>query len=145
MEPNVQASQTETAQQPAGLKNDPSGAISPASSPAAGQEWQEWLEPVSEFLAKLPDYLGKFFSDYQQPLITVGLIIAGIITVKLTLALLSAINDVPLLAPVFELVGIAYTAWFVYRYLLQSKTRSELVQEFHNLKAEVLGRTESKS
>lgn len=145
MEPNVQASQTETAQQPAGLKNDPSGAISTASSPAAGQEWQEWLEPVSEFLAKLPDYLGKFFSDYQQPLITVGLIIAGIITVKLTLALLSAINDVPLLAPVFELVGIAYTAWFVYRYLLQSKTRSELVQEFHSLKAEVLGRTESKS
>ncbi len=145
MEPNVQASETETAQQPTGLKNDPSGAISPASPPAAGQEWQEWLEPVSEFLAKLPDYLGKFFSDYQQPLITVGLIIAGIITVKLTLALLSAINDVPLLAPVFELVGIAYTAWFVYRYLLQSKTRSELVQEFHNLKAEVLGRAESKS
>lgn len=145
MEPNIQDSPTETAQQPTGFKNDPSGAISPASSPAAGQEWQEWLEPVSEFLAKLPDYLGKFFSDYQQPLITVGLIVAGIITVKLTLALLSAINDVPLLAPVFELVGIAYTAWFVYRYLLQSKTRSELVQEFHNLKSEVLGRTESKS
>ncbi|TVQ54327.1 MAG: hypothetical protein EA366_11985 [Spirulina sp. DLM2.Bin59] len=145
MEPNVQDTETPTTPQSAGIKNEPSGAIAPASSPAAGQEWQEWLEPVSEFLAKLPDYLGKFFSDYQQPLITVGLIIAGIITVKLTLALLSAINDVPLLAPVFELVGIAYTAWFVYRYLLQSKTRSELVQEFHNLKAEVLGQTESKS
>lgn len=145
MEPNIQPSETETkAPQSAQINTEASGAISPAAAPASSQEWQEWLEPVSEFLAKLPDYLGKFFSDYKQPLITVGLIIAGIITVKLTLALLSAINDVPLLAPVFELVGIAYTGWFVYRYLLQSKTRSELVQEFNTLKADVLGGSEGK-
>ncbi|NEO26482.1 MAG: hypothetical protein F6K03_06185 [Kamptonema sp. SIO4C4] len=128
------------------MNSEPSGAISPADQPpSSDRPWQEWLEPVSEFLSKLPDYLGKFFSDYKQPLITLGLIVAGIITVKLTLALLSAINDVPLLAPVFELVGIGYTGWFVYRYLLQSKTRSELVQEFNSLKSEVLGNSESKS
>ncbi|WP_017303962.1 CAAD domain-containing protein [Spirulina subsalsa] len=124
------------------IKTEPSGAISTtpsATPPLSDQPWQEWLEPVLEFLAKLPDYLGKFFSDYKQPLITVGLIVAGIISVKLTLALLSAINDVPLLAPIFELVGIGYTAWFVYRYLLQSSTRSELLTEFNTLKSEILG------
>ncbi|MDB9315701.1 CAAD domain-containing protein [Spirulina sp. CS-785/01] len=145
MEPNVQSADTGTTKnQQSSLNSEPSGAISPVDPPSSDRPWQEWLEPVSEFLAKLPDYLGKFFSDYKQPLITVGLIVAGIITVKLTLALLSAINDVPLLAPVFELVGIGYTGWFVYRYLLQSKTRSELVQEFNSLKSEILGNSDAK-
>lgn len=136
MEPNVKDAEVT---QDSTIKNEPSGAISPTMPAASDRPWQEWLEPVTDFLSKLPDYLGKFFSDYKQPLITLGLIVAGIITVKLTLALLSAINDVPLLAPIFELVGIGYTGWFVYRYLLQSATRQELLQEFNSLKAEVLG------
>ncbi|NJL01976.1 MAG: hypothetical protein HC838_12350 [Spirulinaceae cyanobacterium RM2_2_10] len=138
MDPNVQS--TEAEQTSTQLSTGTSGAIAPASAPASDQPWQEWLEPVSEFLAKLPDFVGKFFSDYQQPLISVGLIVAGIITVKLTLALLSAINDVPLLAPMFELIGIGYTIWFVYRYLLQSKTRQELTTEFSSLKSSIFGR-----
>jgi len=52
---------------------------------------------------------------------------------------LDSINDIPLLAPVFELVGIGYTAWFVYRYLLKVETRKELAQEFNSLKGEVVG------
>lgn len=137
MEPNIPNTEAEAtqAQQPSGINTEASGSLAPANAPA----WQEYLEPVSEFLAKLPDYMGKFFSDYKQPLITLGLIFAGVITVKLTLAVLAAINDVPLMAPIFELVGIAYTAWFVYRYLLQSKTRSELITEFNNLKSGILG------
>ncbi len=141
MDPNLQAAEAE--QTSTQLSTETSGAIAPAKAPASDQPWQEWLEPVSEFLAKLPDYVGKFFSDYQQPLVSVGLILAGVIAVKLTLALLSAINDVPLLAPMFELIGIGYTGWFVYRYLLQSKTRQELLAEFASLKSSILG-SESK-
>jgi len=137
MDPNVQSAEAE--QTPTQLSTETSGAIAPANPPASDQPWQEWIELVSEFLAKLPDYVGKFFSDYRQPLVSISLILAGIITVKLTLALLSAINDVPLLAPMFELIGIGYTGWFVYRYLLQSKTRQELLAEFTSLKSSVLG------
>lgn len=121
---------------------DQPGAITklPPPAPSTSQPWQEWVQPVTEFLSKLPDYVGGFFYNYQQPLITIGLILSGIVTVKVTLAILDAINDVPLLAPVFELVGIGYTAWFVYRYLLKAETREELLGELNSLKGQVVGK-----
>ncbi len=117
----------------------------PPPKPSTDQPWQEWGQPVVDVLAKLPDYVGGFFSSYQKPLITLGLILSGIVTVKVTLAILDAINDIPLLAPIFELVGIGYTAWFVYRYLLKVETRKELGTEFQSLKAQVVGEDSSKS
>lgn len=111
-------------------------------SPSTDQPWQEWVQVASEFLSKLPDYVTDFFSSYQKPLLTVALIVTGGITVKVTLAVLDAINDIPLLAPVFELVGIGYTAWFVYRYLLKVETRQELADEFKALKGQVVGKEE---
>lgn len=92
-----------------------------------------------QFLAGLPDYLSEFFGEYKRPLVTIGLIFGSIVSVKLTLALLDAINDIPLLAPTFELVGFAYSAWFVYRYLWRASSRQELATDFNNLKDQVLG------
>lgn len=94
---------------------------------------------VSDFLAQLPDYIGKFFNDYKQPITSVALIFASIITVKVVLAVLTALNDVPLLSPTFELVGIGYSVWFVNRYLLKASTRQELGEEIDALKGQVIG------
>jgi CAAD domains of cyanobacterial aminoacyl-tRNA synthetase len=110
----------------------------PSTSTASNQA-QEYLDQVLLYLAKLPDYLGSFFGEYQKPLITVGLIIAAFVTVKVTLAVLDALNDVPLLSPFFELVGIGYSAWFVYRYLLRASNRKELTVELTALKDQLLG------
>lgn len=112
--------------------------ISP-KTPSGGQGWEEWVEIGRDVLAKIPDYIGEFFADNKKPLLTVGLIVAGLITVKLTLAILDAINDIPLLAPVLELVGLGYTSWFVYRYLWKASTREELLTEFDSLKTQILG------
>ncbi len=127
---------------PTVVSNENAGLLTAAErpEPATDQAWREWIEPVIEFLGKLPDYLGKFFSDYKQPLLTVGLVVLAFITVKVTLAVIDAVNDIPLLAPLFELVGIGYTTWFIYRYLWQASTRQELLSDFSSLKAEVLGR-----
>ncbi len=123
---------------------DKPGAIvkPPAPSPSAGQPWQEWVEVASEILSKFPEYVGDFFSSYQKPLLTIGLILAGGVTVKVTLAVLDALDDIPLLAPMFELVGIGYTVWFVNRYLLKAETRQELANEFKALKGQVVGKDE---
>ena len=110
---------------------------------AAQQIKQVW-ERVKVVLSGLPDYLGDFFGEYKRPLVTLGLIFASIVSVKLTLALLDAINDIPLLSPTFELIGIAYTAWFIYRYLWKAKNRGELTRDFNALKDEVLGKGEPK-
>ncbi len=103
------------------------------------EQWQQIGSQISAFLAQLPDYLGRFFNDYKQPLITVGLILAAIVSVKVVLAVLSALNDIPLLSPTFELVGIGYSVWFVNRYLLKSSNRQELSQEIQAIKEQVVG------
>lgn len=127
-------------ERPNGVNSEVAGLLAPARPiNTTDQAWKEWLEPVSDFLSELPDYLGRFFSDYKQPLLTLLLFTSGIITVKVTLAVLDAINDVPLLSPMFELVGLGYTGWFVYRYLLRASTRQELNSEFKSLKGQVIG------
>ena len=108
--------------------------------PAQSEEqWQRIGSQISSFLAQLPDYIGEFFNAYKQPLITVGLILAAIISVRIVLAVLNALNGIPLLGPTFELVGIGYSTWFTYRYLLKASTRQELSQELQGLKQEVVG------
>jgi hypothetical protein len=110
----------------------------------SSEQWRRIGERVSAFLAELPDYLTDFFSEYRRPLITIGLVIAAFISVKLTLAILDSINDIPLLAPTFELIGIAYATWFIYRYLWQASNRKELAENFDALKGRVLGENSTK-
>ncbi len=122
------------------LKLDQARTLAPLSAGEGNEQWREVGEKAYSFLALLPEYLGRFFAEYRKPLVTLGLIFGSIVSVKLTLALLGAINDVPLLEPTFELVGLVYTVWFVYRYLLKASNRQELGQEFDKLKSQVVGR-----
>ncbi|MEH2259445.1 CAAD domain-containing protein [Nostoc sp.] len=121
--------------------NNQTGTITKLQPPAQSQdEWLKYGEQISTFLATLPDYLGSFFNQYKQPLVTVGLIVGSIVAVKVLLAILDALNDIPLVAPTFELIGIGYSAWFVYRYLLKASTRKELTSEITTLKSQVVGK-----
>ncbi|MBD1894496.1 MULTISPECIES: CAAD domain-containing protein [unclassified Coleofasciculus] len=104
-----------------------------------GQVQQVWAQ-IARFLEKMPSYAGNFFSSYQRSLITLGLLLAVLVTLRITVALLTAIHSLPLIAPTLQLIGIGYTAWFVYRYLLTAESRKELSQDFQTLKQQVLGR-----
>lgn len=108
-------------------------------STQSDSQWQQVGSQVSEFLAKMPNLIGKFWADYKDPIISLGLIFAAIITVKVVLAVIDALNDIPLLAPTFELIGIAYSAWFVNRFLLKASDRQDLAQEIEKLKQQVVG------
>ncbi len=128
------------------LNGESAGTIAstpPKSSPTDSAV-QEYLNIGSKFLSQIFDYLKEFIDNNQKSLVNLLLIFLGIIAVKVTLAIISAINDIPLLAPTFELVGLGYTGWFVYRYLLTKSSRQELVQEFESLKTQVVGQESSK-
>ncbi len=114
--------------------------LPPASESETSQQLKQIGDRIYTFLSGLPDYLSDFFGEYKRPIITLGLIFGSIVSVKLTLALLDAINDIPLLAPTFELVGFAYTAWFIYRYLWKASSRDELLDSFNGFKDQVLGK-----
>ncbi|MFK0731275.1 MAG: CAAD domain-containing protein [Gloeotrichia echinulata DVL01] len=121
--------------------NNQTGTITKLQPPAQSQEqWLKYGEQISAFLGTLPEYLGSFFNQYKQPLISVGLIVGAIVAVKVLLAILDALNDIPLVAPTFELIGIGYSSWFVYRYLLKASTRQELTHEITTLKSQVVGK-----
>lgn len=108
-------------------------------APQTDEQWRRVGTQVSAFLAELPDYIGNFFNEYKQPIITVALFLAAIVTIRVILAVLDALNGIPLVSPTFELIGIGYSAWFVNRYLLKASNRQELAQEIQGLKQQVVG------
>jgi CAAD domains of cyanobacterial aminoacyl-tRNA synthetase len=123
---------------PLGL-NTGTGSITKISPDLSTANLPEWAKIVTDIISELPAYATQIYTGNKSLVTGLGLILGLIVGVKLTLAILSAINEIPLLAPTFELVGIGYTSWFVYRYLLQASTRKELTDEIDNFKSEVLG------
>ncbi|GMI75924.1 CURVATURE THYLAKOID 1A [Hibiscus trionum] len=63
----------------------------------------------------------------------------AIVAVWLSSTLVGAINSVPLLPKIMELVGLGYTGWFVYRYLLFKSSRKELATDIEELKKKIAG------
>lgn len=107
---------------------------------SVNQSIQPMKEEIVAFLSQLPENLGGFFKEYKRPLTTVGLLIALLVTFKILVGLVEIINEIPLIKPTFETVGLGYSAWFIYRYLLKAETRKELSADFNTLKEEILGK-----
>ncbi len=105
----------------------------------SNQQWQRVGTKISTFLAQLPDYMGGLFNAYKQPIITVALIVVAFISIRVVLAIIAALNGIPLLVPTFELIGMGYSVWFINRYLLKASKRQELSQEIQGLKQQVVG------
>ncbi|BAY99954.1 nitrogenase vanadium-iron protein, alpha chain [Tolypothrix tenuis PCC 7101] len=101
-------------------------------------QWQLVSRKVWVILKQLPQYIAKFSSQNQPLILGIVLMIAVLITVKLVIALLNAINEIPLLPFVFELIGISYVGWFISRYLLKASARQELVSKIHSLQKEIV-------
>uniref|UniRef100_A0A0A9BRI8 Cyanobacterial aminoacyl-tRNA synthetase CAAD domain-containing protein n=1 Tax=Arundo donax TaxID=35708 RepID=A0A0A9BRI8_ARUDO len=54
-------------------------------------------------------------------------------------AVVSAIDSIPLLPKILEIVGLGYTIWFSTRYLLFKENRDELLVKFEDLKRRIVG------
>jgi hypothetical protein len=117
--------------------NAPITKISPDLSTA---NLPDGVKAVFDVIAELPAFATGIYTNNKTFVTSLGLILGLIVGVKLTFAVLSAINEIPLLAPAFELVGIGYVTWFVYRYLLQASTRKELTDELDSFKSEIFGK-----
>jgi len=106
---------------------------------AAQSQFQQIGQQIAELLDRLPDSVGNFYRDYQRPLTVVAGIIAIIIGLKVLSGLLDTFNEIPFFEPFFQLIGIIYSGWFIYRYLLNAGTRQELWQIIDDYKAQVFG------
>ncbi|MCT7980025.1 isoleucine--tRNA ligase [Laspinema olomoucense] len=106
-------------------------------------QWQQLLNAALAVMAELPRYLGIFFSDYRRPLVTVGLIVSGTVSLIVLGAIVDAIADFPLLPGLLELIGIGYSGWFVNRYVLRANNRKELTDTVASVSNYVLGKTQT--
>jgi hypothetical protein len=65
--------------------------------------------------------------------------VAAFSAIWLSSTVINALNSVPLFPKIFELVGLGYSAWFTYRYLLFKSSREELVADIEQLKKKISG------
>jgi hypothetical protein len=118
----------------------PTGSLSEDTTQDALEQAKQVATQVFGRLGDAPEYLLDIFREYKRPITVIGLVLGALIAVKLAFAVLGAINDIPVLAPTFELIGIGYTIWFVYRYLLKAGTRQELLANINSAKDQVIGK-----
>ncbi|WP_334851515.1 CAAD domain-containing protein [Nostoc sp.] len=101
-------------------------------------QWQQFGSKFSAFLEQLPKYFGTFSTEYQLPIICFATILAATVAVKLIIAVLNVLNEIPQLNLVFELTGIGYITWFCFRYLLKASTRQELAAQISFIQKEIV-------
>lgn len=128
------------------MVNDPSAElrISSMESPMESNSqssatWRRVVESATDVISDLPQYIGRFFRQNGSLMAAIGWLFVALLGIRVLSALIGTINSIPLLTPLFELVGLGYTAWFVNRYLLTSGKRQELSQEISKIKQQVLG------
>ncbi|GFR53079.1 hypothetical protein Agub_g15787 [Astrephomene gubernaculifera] len=63
----------------------------------------------------------------------------AVVALWLSSTVVNAINAVPLLPKLMELVGLGYSAWFTYRYLLFKSSREELLKDVSELSKKITG------
>ena len=109
----------------------------PKAQSSNQEQWRQFGVKTSVFITDLQNYAAEFFENYKPLLGSLAWLFAILVSVKLTLALLDAIDDIPLLDVSLELIGLGYVIWFIYRYLLTAASRQELSAEFNTLKKQV--------
>lgn len=115
------------------------GSLSTVSG--GNSDWKEVVDKGANFLDRLPKFIGDIFSEYRRPLTIVGVIILAFVSAAIADGVLDVVNALPLVAPLLELVGLGYTGWFIWRYLLFAEKRQELGQDYKKLKDRVTGKT----
>ena len=123
-----------------------SGVITKMSSSESGktfEDWQKTSQQVKTFVADFYGFVIEFWSDNKSLVTAIGFSLGLIVLLKILLAVLGAINDLPLLAPTFEFIGIIYVGWFTFRYLLRGSSRQELGDNINSVKSQVLGSSET--
>jgi predicted RND superfamily exporter protein len=109
--------------------------FSPASQSVKKGEWI--VSQVLAFLSNMFGILKNLFNSYRQAIISILIIVGAFVSLRVVLAVMDALNEVPLLKPTFQLIGIGYSTWFISRYLLKPSTRQELSQKWQGFLGEL--------
>ena len=105
-------------------------------------EKKKTKQPPPAFRLPFADLLvpvNQQWEDTENKSAVITYVAGGAALVWLSGTVVGAINSIPILPKVMELVGLGYSSWFVYRYVLYKDSRAELVEQFDALKNKVSG------
>lgn len=121
----------------AGVKSEPSEPTEPEPQTVQSEK-TDWGQAFA-WIADLPATVGGTFKRYGSQIKLAAALIAGLMLIRLALAMLDAINGIPLIGSLLELVGLAYIGWFTFQYLLRAESRRELAETAQSWKTQFLG------
>lgn len=118
----------------------PSEVMSPGPSVHhALQKGRSLFAQSLQVLAHGVDSMGRFLTEHQRAVLMIVALLLAAIVLKVVLAMLNSLNEIPLMEPFLQLVGIGYSVWFFQRYVLFAATRQELAQEWQGFTQRVVG------
>jgi hypothetical protein len=97
------------------------------------------LDGLRQVMQRLGGLKPESFQQWLPALRILGLAVAAGVGLKLTGAVLSAINELPLLGRLLELVGLVSAIQFISRNALRRQKRAELLARIEALKADLIG------
>ena len=97
------------------------------------------LQLVNQLLARLGAAPLQSMADLLPALRLVSLLVLAGVAVKLTGATLGAINEIPLMGRLLELVGLISAINYLARNAIRSQKRAELLARIMKLKQDLLG------
>lgn len=122
------------------VSTETSGSLSPVSSN------ESTTIDVKEIGAKLDDFMKNFetqfeetYAVYKKPLNLSLVLFAAALSAAIASGVLGVLNAIPFVAPLLELIGLGYSAWFAYNYLVYAEKRQKLVADYHQLKTKITG------
>jgi valyl-tRNA synthetase len=101
--------------------------------------WQQIVGAVSRFLDQPTQYFDGFFSSYKKPALSLAILLGGAMTVKVLASIFDAIDDVPALRELLQLVGIVYSVQFGLRKVYTAEKRDRVFTELKQIWAEITG------
>jgi len=134
-------SSTELISSPESLKIETPPLLLPTDQPLSPREQIGGTFPT--FLDQLPKYLNRFATGCKQSIIGIAYITAIASTAKLVLDVLDIVDDIPLADLLFQLTGMGYVTWFIFRYILRASTRQELAAQISFIQKEIVGGKDS--
>ncbi|KAJ3678653.1 hypothetical protein LUZ60_002456 [Juncus effusus] len=120
----------------------PRGGLSLARGSTASRRQRNFMVKAAGEETELPEIVKSLQNTWDKvedkyAIATLGFV--GIIVLWSATGMISAIDRLPVLPGVLELVGIGYTAWFVYSNLVFKPDREALLDKIKNTYSEITG------
>jgi len=93
--------------------------------------------PVMYLCVILKTFLMQLDSDKSYSALVYGT--SAVVAIWISSIVVSALDSVPLVPQVMEVVGLGFTIWFTSRYLIFKENRDELITRVSSIKKQILG------